>query len=69
LVTPPPAPLRTIFHVIPAFFPFFAPGKRQSANGASFCREIGFFTLSCHGQSLQLDVALFQVAFLLQGAA
>jgi hypothetical protein len=41
--TRPPTALRAIFDVFPVAFPLFTPTERQSARGALFAGQFGFF--------------------------
>ena len=37
-----PTSIRTIFHFLPNFLPFFSPRERSPAGYADFCGEVGF---------------------------
>jgi len=37
----------TVFNLIPAFFPFFAPSEGALADGAGFLGECGFLVCHC----------------------
>ena len=38
------AALGTIFDLVPVFFPFLAPGKRQAASLAKFAGQVSLFS-------------------------
>jgi hypothetical protein len=42
------AAIATIFDLIPATRPFFAPGKGQFASGANFMWKVGFVAFVSH---------------------
>ena len=48
LIAPLAASLRTIFHLIPAVGPFFAPGEGALADGTNFGGQIRLATLTGH---------------------